>query len=147
MCPTPCEKMDLVNCVNTEPCPPGELPLSWTYGQKDEGESTARKSLDTFYKTCCQKKPYGGSPEYEAASQCVSVKMAELVAKGGMNYALKSLQIAQMVLNRDGSKVLPQQATFFSTSPKASLCLEQKRQVPGLSDDILPFIMKQNVTK
>nr|XP_020649300.1 uncharacterized protein C20orf196 homolog [Pogona vitticeps] len=148
LCPQPCEKTDLVNCVNTEPFLP-ELPLSWTYEQKDEGESTLKKSLDTFYGTCCQKKPHGGSPEYEAASQCVSVKMAELADKGGMNYALKSLRIAQMVLNRDGTKVLPQHSrnTCFSTPPKVSLCLEPKRQVPGLSDDILQLIMNQNAMK
>ncbi|KAJ7341550.1 hypothetical protein JRQ81_005786 [Phrynocephalus forsythii] len=149
LCPTTCEKIDPVNGVSTEPFPPGEGPSSWTYEQRDEGEPTIRKSLDRFYGTCCQKKPRGGSPEYEAASQCISVKMAELAAKEGMNYALKSLQVAQMVLNQDGSKVLPQHASDvrFLTPPQASLCLEQKRQVPGLSDDILQFIRKKTVMK
>ncbi|XP_053140801.1 shieldin complex subunit 1 isoform X2 [Hemicordylus capensis] len=145
--PRLCEKTN--NCVNTEPFQPNEHPFAWTSEQKDEGETTIRQSLDTFYETCCQKKTFGGSPVYEAASQCLCVKLAELANKDGTKYALKSLQMAQMVLNRDEKKIFsqPSSNTCFSVPTKPGVKLEEGKQTPGLSDDILQLILKQNATK
>ncbi|XP_062981372.1 shieldin complex subunit 1 isoform X2 [Elgaria multicarinata webbii] len=142
--PRLCGRTQPSNCVNTELFPPSELPLSCV-----SEELTIRKSLDTFYGTCCQKKPFGGSPAYEAASQCVCAKITDLADKEGMEYALKSLRIAQMVLNRDGNKVFPQHTSSacFSTPTNADVSSEERKQMPGLSDDILQFILKQNLAK
>ncbi|XP_044300089.1 shieldin complex subunit 1 isoform X3 [Varanus komodoensis] len=138
--PGPCETTQPM----TDESQPRELPLSWKYE-----EPSIEKSLEVFYGTCCQKKPSGGSPAYEAASQSVSAKIADLTDQEGMAYALKSLQIAQMVLNRDADKILPQHfsSTCFSTSTKTSISLEETKQMPGLSDEILQFILKGNLTK
>ncbi|XP_061478477.1 shieldin complex subunit 1 isoform X2 [Rhineura floridana] len=143
------ERADPSNCMCSELFQPSECPLSWTCEQKDKGEVSIRKSLDKFYGACCQKKSSGGSPAYEVASQCLSVKIADLADKEGMKYAQKSLQIAQMVLNQDENQVFPQHSssTCFSIPTKASVTLEEGKQMPGLSDDVLRFILKQNVTK
>nr|XP_034966019.1 shieldin complex subunit 1 [Zootoca vivipara]XP_034966020.1 shieldin complex subunit 1 [Zootoca vivipara]XP_034966021.1 shieldin complex subunit 1 [Zootoca vivipara] len=147
--PRQCEKAEPKNCVDGELPQPSQLPLSWTCEQTEEGGPSIRQSLDRFYGTCCQKKLFGGSPAYEAASQCLSVKIAELAGKEGMTYAQKSLQMAQMVLNRDENKVFPQRSssTCFSIPTETRVSLEERKQMPGLSNDILQFILKQNITK
>nr|XP_060642104.1 shieldin complex subunit 1 [Anolis sagrei ordinatus]XP_060642112.1 shieldin complex subunit 1 [Anolis sagrei ordinatus] len=147
--PRYCMKAAATNCVNSEQFHNSELPLSWTYEQKGEEEAAIRKSLDTFYGTCCQRTPFGGSPAFEAASQSVSTKITDLAGKEGTEYMLKSLRVAQMVLNREREKMFPQHSsdTCFSTATKAGLGLEEAKDVPGLSDDILQFILKQRTTK
>ncbi|KAJ6659246.1 hypothetical protein lerEdw1_019292 [Lerista edwardsae] len=147
--PQLCAKTMPSSCANTELFQPSELPLTWTYEQEDEGEPTIRKSLDAFYETCCKKKPFGGSPAYQAASQYLCVKIADLANKEGTKYAQKSLQIAQMVLNRDGDKVFPQSSssTCFSAPTKPDTRLEPGKSTPGLADDILQLILQQDVKK
>uniref|UniRef100_A0A8D0EBA1 Shieldin complex subunit 1 n=1 Tax=Salvator merianae TaxID=96440 RepID=A0A8D0EBA1_SALMN len=124
---------------------PSTVSSSGTSEQKDEGELTIRKSLNKFYETFCRKKPYPRSPTYEAASQCLSGKIAELEGREGTRYAQKSLQIAQMVLNRDENKIFPEHTS--ATNFSSNVCLKNGKQLPGLSDDILQFILKQNVTQ
>ncbi|XP_016851298.2 shieldin complex subunit 1 isoform X1 [Anolis carolinensis] len=147
--PRSCVKAESTNCVNSEQFHNSELPLSWAYEQKNEGETAIRKSLEMFYGTCCQRMPFGGSPAFEAASQSVSTKIAELAGKEGTEYTLKSLRVAQMVLNREREKMFPQHSSdaCFSTATKAGFGLEEAKDVPGLSDDILQFILKQKTTK
>lgn len=146
MCPQPCKKAESSSCVNTETFQPSEL--CWS-DEEDKGESSIRKSLDAFYETCCKKKPFGGSPAYKAASQCLCIKIADLGNKQGTKYAQRSLQIAQMVLNRDGDKVFPQSSSSscFSSPTKPGISLEPGKSTPGLSDDILQLILQQDVKK
>ncbi|XP_060113912.1 shieldin complex subunit 1 isoform X2 [Heteronotia binoei] len=146
--PKSCEKTKSNNCMNSESFQANEHLSSRTPEQKD-GEPTIKKSLDIFYSTCCPKKQFGGSPEIESASQCVSAKIADLVNREGTEYALQSLRVAQMVLNRDGNKVFPQHSsgTCFSAAMESNANVEKGEKLPGLSDDVLQFLLKQNVTK
>lgn len=147
--PKSCEMTKSNNCMNSGSFQANEHPASWTPEQKDEGEPAVKKSLDAFYSTCCPKKLFGGSPELESASQRISAKIAELADRGGTAYAMKSLRVAQMVLNRDGNKVFPQHSsgTCFSAAMESSASLEEGKKIPGLSDDVLQFLLKRNVTK
>uniref|UniRef100_A0ACB8GEI2 Uncharacterized protein n=1 Tax=Sphaerodactylus townsendi TaxID=933632 RepID=A0ACB8GEI2_9SAUR len=54
-----------------------------------------------------------------------------------------------MVLNRDGNKVFPQRSRgiFFSAATESNANLEERENIPGLSEDIFQFLLKQNVTK
>ncbi|XP_025020219.1 uncharacterized protein C20orf196 homolog [Python bivittatus] len=145
----PClrERAEPTSCKNTEHLQPSAIGV---HEQREEGESTLRKSLDMFYSTWCQKKPFGGSPIYESTSQCLSRKTADLAGKEGMKFTVKSLQIAQMVLNREENKIFPQPPSnhiSFLTPVNAGAGSEKGKAIPGLSDDILQFILKQNVTK
>ncbi|XP_063172035.1 shieldin complex subunit 1 [Candoia aspera] len=145
--PCLCEGTKPASCGNTEHGQPSEIDV---HEQREEGESILRKSLDTFYSTWCQKKPFGGSPVYESTSQRLSLKTADLAGKEGMKFTVKSLQIAQMVLNREENKIFHQSPTnhiCFLTPVGASASSEKGKVVPGLSDDILQFILKQNVPK
>ncbi|XP_032069881.1 shieldin complex subunit 1 [Thamnophis elegans] len=141
------ERGESASCENTEHLQRSEIEVS---EQRREGESTLRKSLDEFYRTLCQKKPSGGSPRYESTSQCLSLKTAGLAGKEGMKFIVKNLQIAQLVLNREENKI-------FSQPPGNHFCLltpvsadansEKGKAIPGLSDDVFRFILKQNALK
>ncbi|XP_034288215.1 shieldin complex subunit 1 [Pantherophis guttatus] len=136
------ERRESVSCENTEQQSEIEAPE-----QRGEGESILRKSLDTFYRTLCQKKPSGGSPRYESTSQCLSLKTADLAGKEGMKFIVKNLQIAQMVLNREENKIFPQPPCnhFCLLTPISTDASSEKgKAIPGLSDDVFRFILKQN---
>ncbi|XP_054840547.1 shieldin complex subunit 1 [Eublepharis macularius] len=146
--PKSCEKTDSSHWMNPEPFQANEHLPAWTPEQKDE-ESTIKKSLDTFYSTCCPKKQFGGSPALESASQSISAKIAELGNREGTRYALRSLWVAQSVLNRDGNKVFPRHSSgaCFSATAESTANVEKGKKIPGLSDDVLQFLLKQSVMK
>ncbi|XP_070588787.1 shieldin complex subunit 1 [Erythrolamprus reginae] len=138
------EGRESVSCESTEHLQGSEIEVP---EQRGEGESTLRKSLDTFYRTFCQKKPSGGSPRYESASQALSLKTADLAGKEGTKFIAKNLQIAQMVLNREENKIFPQPpcSHFCLLTPVSSNANSEKgKAIPGLSDDVFRFILKQN---
>nr|XP_056712848.1 shieldin complex subunit 1 [Euleptes europaea] len=147
--PNSCEKTKSNNCITSESFQASEHPSSWTPEQKDEGEPTIKTSLDTFYGACCPKMRFHGSLALESASQRISAKIADLADREGTEYALRSLQVAQMVLNQDGNKVFPQRSrgTCFSAATESNASLEEGKKIPGLSDDVLQFLLKQDVTK
>ncbi|XP_026508925.1 shieldin complex subunit 1 [Terrapene carolina triunguis] len=78
-----------------------------------------------------------------------SLKIQDLANKEGGKYSLCSLHMAQMVLNRDGCKVFPNHSSNagFSAPANGEVALEEGKRTPGLSDDVLQFLLKQNVMK
>ncbi|XP_010185970.1 PREDICTED: uncharacterized protein C20orf196 homolog [Mesitornis unicolor] len=132
---------------HTEPSDPV---LLWMYEDDDSPEDTSiRKSLDDFYKMYCKKRPDRTDPTYEAASQCLSQRVSELANQDGTKYASRCLQMAQVVLNRDGCKIFPNNppAACFSKTAEGEVVLEDRKITPGLSDDVLEFLLKQTRTK
>uniref|UniRef100_A0A8C3PCY5 Shieldin complex subunit 1 n=1 Tax=Chrysemys picta bellii TaxID=8478 RepID=A0A8C3PCY5_CHRPI len=132
-----------------QPAEPSGIPSSWTYEQEGTEDISIRKSLDSFYETCCQQQPGRGDPTYNAASEWLSLKIQDLANKEGGKYSLCSLHMAQMVLNRDGCKVFPNHSSNagFSAPANGEVALEEGKRTPGLSDDVLQFLLKQNVMK
>ncbi|XP_050808197.1 shieldin complex subunit 1 isoform X3 [Gopherus flavomarginatus] len=132
-----------------QPAEPGGIPFSWTYEQESTEDISIRKSLDSFYETCCQQQPSRGDPTYNAASEWLSLKIQDLANKEGGKYSLCSLYMAQMVLNRDGCKVFPNHSSkaCFPGPANGEVALEEGKRTPGLSDDVLQFLLKQNVMK
>lgn len=127
-----------------EPSEPNDAVLSWGYECDGAEDPSIRDSLDGFYKMYCRKQPERKDPTYEAASQCLSQKISELKQKGGTKYVSRCLQMAQLVLNRDGCKIFPNHppSACFSKPAEGEVLLENRR-TPGLSDDILQFLLKQ----
>ncbi|XP_021245558.1 uncharacterized protein C20orf196 homolog [Numida meleagris] len=132
-------------CEYTEP----DDALSSVYEHDSMEDASIRKSLDSFYKTHCKKQPDSTDPTYEAASQCLSKKISELADRDGTKYALRCLQMAQLVLNRDGCKIFPNHSATacFSKPAEGEIMLEDRRRTPGLSDDVLQFLLKQTQTE
>ncbi|KFQ76381.1 Uncharacterized protein C20orf196, partial [Phaethon lepturus] len=132
-----------------EPPEPNDAVLSWMYEHDSAEDTSIRKSLDGFYKKYCKKRPDRMDPTYEAASQCLSQKISELANQDGTKYASRCLQMAQVVLNRDGYKIFPNHPTTacFSKTSEGKVMLEDRRRTPGLSDDVLQFLLKQTRTE
>ncbi|NXS30443.1 SHLD1 protein, partial [Pomatostomus ruficeps] len=127
-----------------EPSEPNCAVLSWTCERDSAEDPGIRDSLDGFYKMYCRKQPEKNDPTYEAASRCLSQKLSELEKKGGTKYVSRCLQMAQLVLNRDGCRMFPNHppSACFSKPAEGQVVLENRR-IPGLSDDILQFLLKQ----
>ncbi|NXE39196.1 SHLD1 protein, partial [Ptilorrhoa leucosticta] len=127
------------------PSEPNDALLSWTYERDSAGDPSIRDSLDGFYKMYCRKQPERKDPTYEAASRCLSQKISELEQKEGTKYVSRCLQMAQLVLNRDGCKIFPNHppSACFSKPAEGEVLLENRTRTPGLSDDILQFLLKQ----
>ncbi|XP_058276014.1 shieldin complex subunit 1 isoform X2 [Hirundo rustica] len=128
-----------------EPSEPNDSVLSWVRERDGAEDPSIRDSLDGFYKMYCRKQPERKDPTYEAASRCLSQKISELEQKEGTKYASRCLQMAQLVLNRDGCKIFPNHppSACFSKAAEGEVLLENRRRIPGLSDDILQFLLKQ----
>lgn len=132
-----------------EPTEPSDAALSWMYEHYSTEDTSVRKSLDVFYKIYCKKRPDRKDPTYEAASQCLLQKISELANRRGTTYALRCLQMAQVVLNRDGCKIFPNHSIIacFAKPAEGEVVLEDRRRTPGLSDDVLQLLLKQTQTK
>lgn len=133
-------------CEHTEP---NDASLSSTYERENTEDASIRKSLDAFYETYCKNGPGKADPTCEAASRCLSQKVSELTNRGGSKYALRCLQMAQVVLNRDGCKIFPNYPTTacFSKPAEGEAMLEDTKRTPGLSDDVLQLLLKQTRTE
>ncbi|XP_050565429.1 shieldin complex subunit 1 [Cygnus atratus] len=133
-------------CEHTEP---NDASLSSMYEHENTEDTSIRKSLDGFYETYCKNGPGRADPTCEAASRCLSQKVSELANRGGTKYALRCLQMAQVVLNRDGCKIFPNYPTTacFSKPAEGEVLLEDTKRTPGLSDDVLQFLLKQTRTE
>ncbi|XP_019356278.1 shieldin complex subunit 1 isoform X2 [Alligator mississippiensis] len=147
-----CEKANPRHHSDAEfqPSQPSDILSSWTSEHEGTNEGASIKnSLKNFYEKCCQVQPGQGDPAYKAASQCLSQKISELASKDGTKYALRSLQIAQMVLNRDDIKVFPNHSrnACFSAPADGEATMNEGKKIPGLSDDVLRFLLKQDVVK
>lgn len=150
--PRHCEEANPRHRTNAEPYPPTEpsgIPSSWTSEQEGTEDTSIRKSLDSFYEICCQQQPGRRDPTYNAASKCLSLKIQDLANKDGRKYALRTLHMAQMVLNRDGCNVFPNHSSnvCFSAPANGGVALEEGKLIPGLSDDVLQFLLKQKAMK
>ncbi|XP_067148931.1 shieldin complex subunit 1 isoform X1 [Apteryx mantelli] len=132
-------------CERTEP---GDAALSWMYEHDSTEDTSVRKSLDSFYEKYCETQLGRRDPTCEAGSRCLSQKISELSNREGTKYALRCLQMAQVVLNRDGCKIFPNHPTTacFAKPAEEEVVLEEKTRTPGLSDDVLQLLLKQTQT-
>ncbi|XP_029879404.1 shieldin complex subunit 1 [Aquila chrysaetos chrysaetos] len=133
-------------CETTEP---NDAALSWVYEHDSAEDTSVRKCLDGFYKMYCKKRPDRMDPTYKAASKCLSQKISELANRDGTKYVSRCLQMAQVVLNRDGCKIFPNHPSTacFSKPAEGEVVLEDRKRTPGLSDDVLQFLLKQTRTE
>nr|XP_025731779.1 shieldin complex subunit 1-like isoform X2 [Callorhinus ursinus]XP_025732159.1 shieldin complex subunit 1-like isoform X2 [Callorhinus ursinus] len=123
-------------------------------GVKSQTETKAeddglRKSLDRFYEMFGHPQPAARNPLSTSVCQCLSQKINELKGQENQKYALRSFQMAQVIFNRDGCSVLRRHSkdTHFYPQGEGGVSLDDEKPTPGLSKDIIRFLLQQNVMK
>ncbi|XP_062059873.1 shieldin complex subunit 1 isoform X1 [Lepus europaeus] len=117
--------------------------------ETEEEDDGLRKSLDTFYEAFGRLQPASGNPLTARVCQCLSEKIAELRGQESREYALRSFQMARVILSRDSCSILQRHArdAHFYPLGERSASLDDEKPIPGLSKDIIHFLLQQNVLK
>ncbi|XP_060042772.1 shieldin complex subunit 1 isoform X2 [Erinaceus europaeus] len=108
-----------------------------------------RKSLDTFYEMFSHPQPTSGNSLSTSVCQCLTQKINELKDQENQRYALRSFQMARVIFNQDGCSALQKHSrdVHFYPSGEGSMSLENEKETPGLSKDVIHFLLQQNVMK
>ncbi|XP_039719705.1 shieldin complex subunit 1-like isoform X4 [Pteropus medius] len=107
-----------------------------------------RKSLDKFYEMFGHPQPASGNLLSASVCQCLSQKIDELKGQESQKYVLRSFQMARVIFNRDGCSVLQRHSRDTHFYPlERSVSLDIETPTPGLSKDIINFLLRQNVMK
>lgn len=108
-----------------------------------------RQSLDTFYEAFGHPQAASGNPLSASVCRCLSQKISELKGQENQKYTLRSLQMARVIFNRDGCSALQRRsrAAHFYPSGEGSESLEDEKLTPGLSKDVIHFLLQQNIMK
>ncbi|XP_053568156.1 shieldin complex subunit 1 isoform X2 [Bombina bombina] len=103
-------------------------------------DNEIRNILDDFYELHFQKACNEREDSGKAVLDKISMKIEELRANQHM-YSLRNLQVARIILNRDGPKILQSHSTesVFS-SPVHDQSSKYTKTIPGLSEDVIRFI-------
>ncbi|XP_050601207.1 shieldin complex subunit 1 isoform X1 [Macaca nemestrina] len=119
-------------------------------GQSEkEEDDELRKSLDRFYEMFGHPQPGSANPLSASVCKCLSQKITQLRGQESQKYALRSFQMARVIFNRDGCSVLQRHSkdTHFYPLEEGSTSLNDEKPNPGLSKDIIHFLLQQNVMK
>lgn len=106
-----------------------------------------RKSLDRLYEMFGHPPPASRNPLSASVCQCLSQKIDELQGQESQKYALRSFQMARVIFNRDGCSLLQRHsrdARFYPLGEE-SQSLDDEKLTPGLSKDIIHYLLQQNV--
>lgn len=114
--------------------------------EEDEG---LRKSLDVFYEAFGRPQSASRNPLSVRVCQCLTQKITELGAQESRAYTLRTFQMARVILSRDGCSVLQRHSkdTCFYPLEQTGASLEDEKPVPGLSADVIRFLLQQKVMK
>uniref|UniRef100_G3WDC0 Shieldin complex subunit 1 n=1 Tax=Sarcophilus harrisii TaxID=9305 RepID=G3WDC0_SARHA len=108
-----------------------------------------RKSLDHFYEVYGQTLPSPKDALSVAASHRLSQKIIELTNQESQKYALRSFQMAQVILNRDGYSIIQSHSkdVHFYPLEEGNASLDKEKPTPGLSKDVISFLLHENKMK
>ncbi|XP_022350173.1 uncharacterized protein C20orf196 homolog [Enhydra lutris kenyoni] len=125
-----------------DPCVKGQTETT----TEDDG---LRKSLDRFYEMFGHPQPAARNPLSASVCQCLTQKINELKGQENQKYALRSFQMARVIFNRDGCTVLRRHSkdAHFYPQGEGSVSLDDEKPTPGLSKDVIRFLLRQNVMK
>ncbi|XP_012370817.1 uncharacterized protein C20orf196 homolog [Octodon degus] len=136
------EQKDSWSCedLGLDPSSSGQL-------KAKEEDSGLRESLDRFYEVFGRPQPASEDSLSASVCQCLSQKIAELRGQGSQKYALRTFQVARVIFSRDGCSVLRRhcRASRFYPLHEGSESLDAEKQIPGLSKDIIHFLLQQNL--
>ncbi|XP_053429374.1 shieldin complex subunit 1 [Nycticebus coucang] len=114
-----------------------------------EDSDGLRESLDRFYEGFGRLQPASENPLSASVCQCLSQKISHLRDQESQKYVLRSFQMAQVIFSRDGCSVLEKHSRDLHFYPleEGSTSLDDEKPIPGLSKDIIHFLLQQNVVK
>ncbi|KAL6085302.1 hypothetical protein STEG23_024981, partial [Scotinomys teguina] len=117
--------------------------------ETSEEEGGLRKSLDRFYEAFAHPLPGSGDQLSASVCQCLSQTISELEGQESQKYALHSFQMARVIFNRDGCSILQQHSreTRFCPLEQEGSSVEDEEPTPGLSREIIHFLLKQTIIK
>ncbi|XP_069862905.1 shieldin complex subunit 1 isoform X2 [Dipodomys merriami] len=115
--------------------------------ETNEEDAGLRKSLDRFYEVFGHPQPASGNPLSAFVCQHLSEKIPELRDQESQKYALRSFQMAQVIFNRDGYSALQRHSKHAHFYPlgAADISLDDEEPIPGLSKDIICYLLKHCV--
>ncbi|KAM4694982.1 shieldin complex subunit 1 isoform 1-T2 [Discoglossus pictus] len=113
----------------------------WEKDERDGDDAKIRNTLDAFYNL--QEKCNSKENPCNVALNQLSIKIAEMHANQQM-YALRTLQVARIILNRDGANILQSDSKDSAFSSPTHVCSKNPKPIPGLSKDVIKFVMKEN---
>ncbi|XP_004687005.1 PREDICTED: uncharacterized protein C20orf196 homolog [Condylura cristata] len=129
----------------------------WLDPLKDEQETKAkaeddglRESLDRFYEMFSHPQQNSKNPLSTSVCQCLTQKVNELKGQeASAQYALRSFQMARVIFSRDGCSALQRHSrdAHFFPPKEASVYLDNEKPTPGLSKDVIHFLLQQNLMK
>ncbi|XP_075452112.1 shieldin complex subunit 1 isoform X2 [Ascaphus truei] len=129
-----------------QPSDPSNFPHTssiWEEEESTRNNTKLRNTLDAFYELSCQKA-CTQRETCNAIAHKLSLKMADLRANRHM-YALRSFQLAKIILDQDGDKILQSHSKDSAFSPPSGTASTIKaKSIPGFSDDVFSFIIKHN---
>ncbi|XP_023367983.1 uncharacterized protein C20orf196 homolog isoform X1 [Otolemur garnettii] len=114
-----------------------------------EDNDGLRESLDRFYDRFGRPQPASENPLSASVCQCLSQKISHLRDQESRKYALRSFQMARVIFSRDGCSVLEKHSRDIHFYPleEGSTSPDDDKPIPGLSKDIIHFLLQQNVMK
>ncbi|ELV13419.1 hypothetical protein TREES_T100004639 [Tupaia chinensis] len=115
---------------------------------KEEDEEL-RKSLDRFYETFGHPQPVSRNSLSASVCQCLTQKITELRGQESQKYTLRCFQMARVIFNRDGCSALQRHSRDVRFYPlgEGSASLDDEKPTPGLSKDVVHFLLQKNVMK
>ncbi|XP_005365725.1 shieldin complex subunit 1 [Microtus ochrogaster] len=117
--------------------------------ETSEEEDGLRKSLDRFYEAFAHPLPGSGDQLSAPVCRCLSQAISELEGQESQKYTLRSFQMARVIFNRDGCSILQRHSreTRFYPLEQGANSLEGEEPTPGLSREIVHFLLEQNIMK
>ncbi|KAL0595424.1 Shieldin complex subunit 1 [Plecturocebus cupreus] len=117
-------------------------------GQSEKEEDDGlRKSLDRFYEMFGHPQPGSANPLSASVCKCLSQNITQLRDQESQRYVLRSFQMARIIFNWDGCSILQRHSrdTHFYPLEEGSTSLDDEKPKPGLSKDIINFLLQQNI--
>lgn len=117
--------------------------------ETSEEEDGLRTSLDRFYEAFAHPLPGSGDQLSAPVCRCLSQAISELEGQESQKYTLRSFQMARVIFSRDGCSILQRHSreTHFYPLEQGGNSLEDEEPTPGLSREIVHFLLEQNVMK
>ncbi|XP_057637683.1 shieldin complex subunit 1 [Chionomys nivalis] len=117
--------------------------------ETSEEEDGLRKSLDRFYEAFAYPPPGSGDQLSAPVCRCLSQAISELEGQESQKYTLRSFQMARVIFSRDGCSILQRHSreTRFYPLEQGGNSLEGEEPTPGLSREIIRFLLEQNIMK